>query len=86
MKYATNQKKVNMKSNNVFNQISLTHSQILLFNKIKNKGRHEQEKQFLFPTLYGSKAVTRNEKGAWKQVENYLNKKTKREKKFKFYP
>ena len=31
-----------------------------LTNKIRLKGRDEQELQHLFPSLYGNKAVTRN--------------------------
>lgn len=69
--------------NNVFNQISLTHSQIILFNKIKRKGRDEQERQYLFPTLYGQKALNRAEIGAWKQFENKLKRKTKHDIKFR---
>lgn len=69
--------------NNVFNQISLTHSQIILFNKIKRKGRDEQERQYLFPTLYGQKALSKTEIGAWKQFENEVKKRTKQERRFR---
>lgn len=60
-----------MQKNNVFNQISLTHRQILLFNKIKRKGRDEQESQYLFPGLYGQKALTKRERGAWNNSGKY---------------
>jgi hypothetical protein len=73
--YLTLKTKKNMQP--VFNQISLTHRQIELFNKIKTKGRYEQEKQYLFSGLYGNKALTKNEVGAWKQLENKLKSKIK---------
>lgn len=65
-----------MQANSIFNQISLTHNQILLLNKIKRKGKDEQEKQFLFSGLYGAKALTKQEKGSWKQLENIIKRKT----------
>lgn len=41
--------------------------------KIKYKGLHEQETDYLFPTLYkNGKTVTKQEKGAWKQFNNTL--------------
>lgn len=55
---------------NLFNQISMTHSQILLFNKIKRKGRDEQERQYMFPSLYGNKAVSKRTKGIFKEFDN----------------
>lgn len=55
----------------VFEQISLSHKQIELFNKIKRKGRDEQEIQYLFPSLYGSKAVTRRTKGIFREYERH---------------
>lgn len=64
--------------NNVFNQISLTHRQIELFNKIKRKGRDEQERQYLYSGLYGNKAVTKNEIGIYKQYENKFKKELKK--------
>jgi hypothetical protein len=51
----------------VFNQISLNHSQLALFLKIRRKGRDEQERQYLFSGLYGNKALTRYAKGIFKQ-------------------
>lgn len=74
-----------MQKNNVFNQISLTHRQIELFNNIKRKGRDEQESQYLFPGLYGQKALTRAEKGAWKNFEREVQKRTLREIKFRIF-
>jgi hypothetical protein len=74
--YLTLKTKKNMQP--VFNQISLTHRQIELFNKIKTKGRYEQEKQYLFSGLYGNKALTKNEVGAWKQLQNKLKIKIKK--------
>lgn len=56
----------------VFNQISLNHSQLTLFLKIRHRGRKEQEKQFLFPGLYTSKAVTRQTIGEYKHFERQL--------------
>jgi adenine-specific DNA methylase len=40
-----------------------------LIKKISLKGRDEQELQYLFPSLYGSKAVTRNTKGLYKHFD-----------------
>lgn len=74
-----------MQKNNVFNQISLTHRQILLFNKIKRKGRDEQESQYLFPGLYGQKALTKRERGAWKNFEREVNKRNLTEIKFRIF-
>lgn len=74
-----------MQKNNVFNQISLTHRQIELFNNIKRKGRDEQERQYLFPGLYGQKALTRSERGAWKNFEREVQKRTLREIKFRIF-
>ena len=71
--------------NNVFNQISLTHRQIDLFNKIKRKGRDEQESQYLFPGLYGQKALTKREKGAWKNFEREVNKRNLTQIKFRIF-
>lgn len=71
--------------NNVFNQISLTHRQIDLFNKIKRKGRDEQESQYLFPGLYGQKALTKREKGAWKNFEREVNKRNLAQIKFRIF-
>jgi hypothetical protein len=56
----------------VFNQLSLNHKQLDLFLKIRRKGRKEQELQYLFPSVYGCKAVTRNTKGQRKQSERQV--------------
>lgn len=53
--------------------------------KINTKGRDEQEKQYLFPGLYGQKALHKNEVGAWVNMEKYLNKKHKQELKFRVF-
>lgn len=42
--------------------------------KIKNKGYHEQERQYLFPSLYGSKSVTRNTMGQYKTFDRQLRR------------
>jgi hypothetical protein len=54
----------------------MTNKQKALLVKIKTKGNNEQEKQYLFPSLYGDKALTKREAGAWKQLENHLNSNT----------
>lgn len=55
-----------------FNQISMNHNQIALFNKIKRKGRDQQEGQYLFPSLYGNKAVTKRTRGMYAHMERVL--------------
>jgi hypothetical protein len=60
----------------VFEQISLSHSQIALFLKIKRKGRDQQEIQYLFPSLYGSKAVTKNTKGIFAEYDRHSRSKS----------
>lgn len=50
-------------------QLSLSHSQLALFLKIRRKGRDEQERQFLFSGLYGNKAVTKYTKGVYKMYD-----------------
>jgi hypothetical protein len=47
-----------------------------LTNKIRLKGRDEQELQYMFPSLYGYKAVTKNTKGIMKQFHKKVTKKT----------
>ena len=49
-----------------------------LFAEIRRKGNKEQEKQFLFPTLYGNKAVTRNTIGEWRHMDNRIKREIKR--------
>jgi len=56
-----------------------------LHKEINRKGRNEQESQFLFPGLYGVKAVTKRERGAWKQLERQINRKEKSEKRISFF-
>ncbi len=46
-----------------------------LNNRIRLKGRDEQELQYLFPTLYGSNAVTKQTKGVFKQFDKRISKK-----------
>lgn len=46
-----------------------------LNNKIRLKGRDEQELQYLFPSLYGGNAVTKNTKGVFKQFDRKISKK-----------
>lgn len=46
-----------------------------LFNKIRLKGRDEQELQFMFPSLYGNKAVSKRTKGTFKQFDKRIGKK-----------
>lgn len=46
-----------------------------LNNKIRLKGRDEQELQYMFPSLYGHKAVTKNTKGVFAQFDKYISKK-----------
>jgi len=53
--------------------------------KINTKGRDEQEKQYLFPGLYGQKALHKNEIGAWLQMEKYLKNKHKVDLKLRVY-
>jgi hypothetical protein len=57
-----------MKTATVFEN-GLTSRQIELFKKIKRKGRDQQEIQYLFPSLYGSNAVTRQTKGIFASYE-----------------
>jgi hypothetical protein len=56
----------------LFEQISMNSKQIALFNKIRRKGRNEQELQYLFPSVYGSHAVTRNTIGQRRQSDKQL--------------
>lgn len=53
--------------------------------KINTKGRDEQEKQYLFPALYGQKALNRNEIGVWVNMEKYISRKHKQELKFRIF-
>ena len=46
-----------------------------LNNKIRLKGRDEQELQYMFPSLYGYKAVTKNTKGVFAQFDRKISKK-----------
>jgi hypothetical protein len=46
-----------------------------LNNKIRLKGRDEQELQYMFPSLYGHKAVTKNTKGVFTQFDRKISKK-----------
>ena len=39
---------------------------------INTRGNNEQELQYLFPSLYGEKALHKREKGAWAQMEHRL--------------
>ncbi len=50
---------------------------ISLNKKINARGTHEQEKQYLFPDLYGHKSVTRNTKGFYKWFERWLKREEK---------
>ena len=40
--------------------------------RINNRGRDEQENQYLFAGLYGEKALTRKERGNWAMFERIL--------------
>lgn len=53
----------------IWEQISMNHRQLALMLKIRRKGRDEQERQYLFSGLYGSKAVTKNTRGLYKMYE-----------------
>lgn len=45
-----------------------------LINRILYRGRDEQELQYLFPTLYGCNAVTRNTAGQYKTFNRQLRR------------
>ena len=59
-----------------YNQLSMNHKQLSLFLKIRRKGRDQQELQYLFPSLYGNKAVTRNTKGVFKEYDRHYKSKS----------
>lgn len=42
--------------------------------KIKTKGWNEQERQYLWPSLYGNHAVTKNTRGQWKTFDRQLQR------------
>lgn len=42
--------------------------------RIKTKGWNEQERQYLFPSLYGNKAVTRNTRGQFVNFDRQLKR------------
>lgn len=46
-----------------------------LTDKIRLKGRDEQELQYMFPSLYGYKAVTKNTRGVFAQFDRKISKK-----------
>lgn len=51
---------------------------------IETKGYYEQEKQFLFPGLYGNNAVTKNTKGMYINFHRELLKRDKLGNKLKY--
>ncbi len=57
---------------------------IKLHKAINARGLNEQERQFLFAGLYGGHAVTRRERGAWKQLEREINRRAKVEQRISF--
>lgn len=56
-----------------------------IFKVIEIKGFYEQEKQYLFPSLYGHKSVTRNTRGMYKHFHRELMKREKLEFRTRFY-
>lgn len=45
-----------------------------LLQRIKTKGWNEQERQYLFPSLYGRKAVTKNTIGVFASFDRNLTR------------
>jgi hypothetical protein len=56
-----------------------------IFKVINTRGYYEQEKQYLFPALYGNKAVTRQTKGMYKHFHRELIKRKNLEFRTRFY-
>lgn len=54
--------------------LATRYQQSTLNNKIRLKGRDEQELQYLFPSLYGNKAVTKNTNNIFKTFEKKISK------------
>jgi hypothetical protein len=52
----------------------MTTNQHRLISKIRTKGWNQQERQYLFPSLYGQKAVTRNTRGQFATFERQLRR------------
>jgi hypothetical protein len=46
---------------------------------ITHRGSHQQEIQYLFDDLYGSKAVTRQTRGRWKHMDREIKKRERNE-------
>ena len=58
----------------VFPLLIVRYGQSTLIKRIMYRGRDEQELQYLFPSLYGNKAVTNNTKGQYLTFDRQLKR------------